>query len=221
MPVHYEDRELRLHKTVCGSFGNNAYLLVCKATGESLIIDTPGDPGAFIDEAGATNVRGILITHNHWDHLAGFAEIHDAFGVPVGIGTPDAPALDEYGVSPSLDVSDGAVVRAGRLEVAAIFTPGHTPGSTCYTVATGDGAHHLFSGDTLFPGGPGRSSSPEALQQMILGITGKLHTLPEATAVYPGHGDDTSIGESKREYEPFASRAHPADLAGDVTWLDS
>ncbi|MFW6195217.1 MAG: MBL fold metallo-hydrolase, partial [Chloroflexota bacterium] len=85
MPVHYEDSDIVLLKTVCGSFGNNAYLLVAKATGEGVIIDTPGEPQGFIEEAeGAANrVAGILITHNHWDHLAGFEEIHHAFTAPV------------------------------------------------------------------------------------------------------------------------------------------
>ena len=80
---------------------------------------------------------------------------------------------------------------------------------------------HLFSGDTLFPGGPGKTRSPELLKQVIDSITRKLLVLPDDTAVYPGHGLDTTIGEARRQYQDFASRQHPADLCGDVNWLES
>jgi glyoxylase-like metal-dependent hydrolase (beta-lactamase superfamily II) len=79
--------------------------------------------------------------------------------------------------------------------------------------------NHLFSGDTLFPGGPGKSRSPEALRQLLNSITSKLLVLPDDTAVYPGHGDDTSIGKARQEFQVFASKRHPEDLCGDVAWL--
>ena len=94
-----------------------------------------------------------------------------------------------------------------------IHTPGHTPGSCCFLVG-----RHLISGDTLFPGGPGRTSGPQELQQTIASITGSLYTLPDDTIVLPGHGDDTTIGRSRQEYDVFTSRSHPADLHGDVLW---
>ena len=106
--------------------------------------------------------------------------------------------------------------RSGRRGSACCHTPGHTPGSISLVVG---GA--VFTGDTLFPGGPGHSRSNEALQQEIASITSKLHTLPDATVVLPGHGDRTTIGESKAEYEVFASKEHPADLHGDVLWMEN
>jgi glyoxylase-like metal-dependent hydrolase (beta-lactamase superfamily II) len=102
--------------------------------------------------------------------------------------------------------------------VRVIHTPGHTPGSICLLVPSRDGGDILISGDTLFPGGPGRSDSPEALRQMIASITSRLLVLPEDTAVYPGHGDNTTIADAKREYAVYASKEHPADQHGDVTW---
>jgi len=95
-------------------------------------------------------------------------------------------------------------------------TPGHTDGASCFLVGK-----HLFSGDTLFPGGPGKSRSPEAFTQLLNSITGKLLPLSDDTNVYPGHGDDTTIGEARRRYTDFNSRSHPADLSGDVDWLQS
>ena len=100
--------------------------------------------------------------------------------------------------------------------MTALFTPGHTDGSTCFLIG-----NHLFSGDTLFPGGPGKSRSPEALRTELDSITSKLLILPDETAVYPGHGDDTSIAEARRQYRVFASKSHPDDLCGDVSWLES
>jgi glyoxylase-like metal-dependent hydrolase (beta-lactamase superfamily II) len=110
-------------------------------------------------------------------------------------------------------LADGDEIPVGSLRVRAVHTPGHTPGSTCFIVGS-----NLLSGDTLFPGGPGRTQSPRDLEETIKSITTRLHTLPEDTAVLPGHGDNTTIGDSKREYAVFASRSHPPDLCGDVTW---
>ena len=104
----------------------------------------------------------------------------------------------------------------GTLSVSSIFTPGHTDGSTC--LITGN---HLFTGDTLFPGGPGKSRSPEALQQLISSITSKLFSLPTGITIYPGHGDDGVLDESRKEYELYASKIHPETLCGDVEWLKS
>ncbi len=110
-------------------------------------------------------------------------------------------------------VTDGEEISVGGRTVKAIYTPGHTPGSTCYLVGG-----YLFSGDTLFPGGPGRTNSNADLMQSIESITTRLYGLPDATVVLTGHGDDTTIGESKKEYEVFAANEHPADLHGDVLW---
>ena len=125
----------------------------------------------------------------------------------------DAAALP---VSPNGLVKDGDVITVGTIELKVIHTPGHTPGSTCYLVGK-----HLFSGDTLFPGGPGRSRSPEAFQQTIKSITEKLYLLPDDTFLLPGHGENSILGVSKEEYQIFAERSHPANLSGDVLWLES
>jgi len=102
------------------------------------------------------------------------------------------------------------------VKLQVLHTPGHTDGASCFLIGK-----HLFSGDTLFPGGPGKTRSPEALLQVIDSITRKLLVLPDDTTVYPGHGDDTTIGEARRQYQEFASREHPADLFGDINWLES
>ena len=153
----------------------------------------------------------MLITHGHQDHLLGFGEITSSVGVPIAVGTGDVEMLPS---PPNMILNDGDVIECGKHTIKALSTPGHTNGSTCYLVG-----QHLFSGDTLFPGGPGKSRSPEALNQELESITQKLLVLDEGTAVYPGHGDDTTIKEAKRQYEIFASKPHADDLCGDVAWL--
>lgn len=212
MPLFY-DKEVKIYKTSCGPFDNNAYLIVSPQTGEGIIIDAPMGPGELLEEAQGTQVKAILITHNHQDHLAGLKEMVDATGAPVKAHSEDAATLP---VSPNGLVKDGDVITVGTIEMKVIHTPGHTPGSICYLVG-----QHLFSGDTLFPGGPGRSRSPESLQQIIKSITEKLYLLPDDTFLLPGHGENSILGVSKEEYQIFAERSHPANLSGDVLWLES
>ena len=209
MPVQF-DGEVRINKINMGPYDNNGYILVCPETNEGIIIDTPAEPEKLLSEIGDVKIGHILITHNHQDHLLGFSEITASVGAPVGIGTNDAGALP---TPPALNLEDGNVIKFGNRELQILATPGHTDGAVCLLVGK-----HLFSGDTLFPGGPGKTRSPEALRQIISSITGKLLVLSDDTAVYPGHGLDTTIGDARREYQGFASRSHSPDLSGDVTW---
>ena len=148
MSPHYQDDNITIHKYECGPYGNNAYLLVCPQTNESILIDTPAEPHKLIEAANATDVKAILITHNHQDHLLGFDEVTSAIDASVGIGEADAHALPS---APARLLRDGDEIAAGTLTLKAIGTPGHTPGSTCYTIGRA-----LFSGDTLFPRRPGQ-----------------------------------------------------------------
>jgi hydroxyacylglutathione hydrolase len=210
MPLHY-DGEVKITKINMGPYNNNGYIVVCPETNEGVIIDTPAEPEKLLNELGNIQVKAIIITHGHQDHLLGFNQITSKVGAPVAIGAGDADRLPS---PPQIDVKDGSVIKFGNLEIQALSTPGHTDGSTCFLLGK-----HLFSGDTLFPGGPGKSRSPEAFRQEVDSITQKLLALPDDTAVYPGHGDGTTIGQARQEYQVFASRPHPDNLFGDVTWL--
>ncbi len=210
MPFHY-DGELKITKINMGPYNNNGYIVICPETNEGVIIDTPAEPEKLLGAIGDVQIKSILITHKHQDHLLGFDEITGAVQVPVGIGTDDA---DGFPRPPQLDLKDGMVIKFGNQEMTVLDTPGHTEGATCFLVGK-----HLFSGDTLFPGGPGKTRSPEALQQVIDSITKKLLVLPDDTAVYPGHGDDTTIGEAREQYQVFASKPRDPALFGDVAWL--
>ena len=193
-----------------GPYANNAYLIVDSGTKRSVLVDAPFESERAIEAARGTDVQMIIMTHRHGDHWANIDLVKEKLAAPVFCHEDDRAPYKAKVFDP---LGDHAEIPIGDTRILVLHTPGHTPGSICLLV---DGV--LISGDTLFPGGPGRSDNPAALQQMIASITSKLLTLPEDTAVYPGHGDNTTIGASKREYAAFAAKQHPADLSGDVTW---
>ncbi len=193
-----------------GPYGNNAYVIVDAATKRSIVVDAPIGSERTIEAARGTDVQMIIVTHRHRDHWAEIDVLKDQLAAPVFCHEGDrAPYAEKVFDT----LGDGAEIPIGESVVRVIHTPGHTPGSICLLV---DGV--LISGDTLFPGGPGHSDNPEALRQLVGSIASKLLTLTEETAVYPGHGDNTTIGAAKREHAVFASKPHPDDLCGDVSW---
>ena len=206
---HYAGPDLTLYKFPSGPYNNNAYLLVCPQTNRSIVIDTPGEADDLIEATKRTQVQAVLITHGHFDHLMGYQDVVPELGIGSGdIGDMPSP--------PQIVVRDGDEFTAGTIKLTAIATPGHTPGSTCFIVGS-----HLFTGDTLFPGGPGKSGSPGAFKQLVQSITSRLFLLDGASTFYPGHGADGLLKDAKNEYATFAARPHASDLHGDVTWLES
>ncbi len=197
-----------------GPYANNAYIIVDRATKRSIFVDAPLESEKAIAAAQGTDVRRIVVTHRHGDHWANIDLLKEKTGARVYCHEADR---GPYAGKVDGTVANDQEIAVGETTVRVIHTPGHTPGSVCLLVQTGAGPV-LISGDTLFPGGPGHSDNPAALRETIGSITSKLLTLPAETAVYPGHGDNTTIGQARKEYAVFASRTHPADLCGDVTW---
>ena len=213
MHVH-EDGRLRLVKIgPLGPYDNNLYVIHDREDGDAIIVDAPEGAEQALDGLQGAKVRRIVMTHRHADHWSAVETLKEATKAPVACHPadkePHAALVDE-----TFDHGDAIIV--GGLRVKVIHTPGHTPGSVCFLVA-----NHLISGDTLFPGGPGRTERPEDLQQEIESIRTRLFDLPDGVLVHPGHGDDGTIGASRREYAVFASKDHPPDLCGDVTWEGS
>ena len=212
MDWHY-DGEVRIKKLEISPFGTNCYIAACPQSGEGIVIDTPGEAGRILAQAGEVKVKYIIITHTHLDHLGAFQEVRDGLGAQVAIHRLEADMLP---TPPDLTLEDGDVLNFGTLSAKVLHTPGHTRGSLCLLVGK-----HLFSGDTLFPGGPGKTGTPEAFEQVVDSITRKLFVLPDETPVYPGHGEDTVLSREKQEFAVFSSHPRTPGLCGDVLWLSS
>lgn len=197
-----------------GPYANNSYILVDQGTKRAMFVDAPIDSEKALQAAAPYDVRCVMVTHRHADHWANIDLVKDQLRVPVFCHEADR---QPYAAKVDGTVGDNEEIELGESIVRVLHTPGHTPGSICLIAPT---ARHdvLISGDTLFPGGPGRSDSNAALKQMIASIEARLLPLPENTEVLPGHGDNTTIGDAKREHAVFASKPHSDDLRGDVTW---
>ena len=214
MPVQFEDSTIRIIKVAhMGPVDNNGYILSCRRTGEAVIIDAPAEPEKLLGEIGDAKVKAIIITHRHGDHTAGLGEVKEHTGAPTGAHPEDVSAIPGQ---TEFQLKDGDTYQVGEVQLKALHTPGHTPGGICLVAG-----NHVFSGDTLFPGGPGTTRSPEDFRQVVDSIHKKLLPLADETAVYPGHGDDTTIGSAREEIKTFDSRSHADDLCGHVQWLNS
>lgn len=189
MLIDYEDARVRVSRLIVGPIANNVYFITCKATGDSLMIDAANEPELLVKTCSELHVRQVVQTHGHWDHIAAIAAVRSA-GLPVAIGKGDSASADHDSL-----LEDGGNITIGELRIQQIATPGHTPGSFCFTV---DGAPLLFTGDTLFPGGPGATRSPGSdFDTIIESITGLFDRFDDHTNVLPGHGDSTTIGTER------------------------
>ena len=209
----FNDESIRIEKLQLGPYGTNAYLVVCNKTSDSLVVDAPAEADTIVNLLRGTNPRYILLTHDHMDHIGALAELREDLKVPLAANSADSARLSP---APEILVNDGDRLTLGSLTFTVLHTPGHTPGGICFYTS-----NHLFSGDTLFPGGPGKTWSPDALRQVIESIKTKILVLPNDTQIYPGHGEITVLKKEREEIDIFDSRPHDSELCGDVLWLSS
>jgi glyoxylase-like metal-dependent hydrolase (beta-lactamase superfamily II) len=199
--LHYEDDRIEIHKLVVGPVDNNVFVLRDKATGDAVLLDAANEHDKLLPLAERLKVRRVLETHGHWDHIQAIPQMREA-GYEVAVTAEDAPRLKEVGYDVFLEPE--TVIEVGRTRLHTILTPGHTAGSMCFLV---EGSPVLFSGDTLFPGGPGATSFPGGdFPAIIRSIDEKLFTLPPDTMVLPGHGLDTTIGTERPHLQEWIDR---------------
>jgi glyoxylase-like metal-dependent hydrolase (beta-lactamase superfamily II) len=214
MDVIIDNEKMKIMRLELSSFATNAYIIICHKTGKSALIDAPAGAPTLLKNLKDTSLECIFLTHSHIDHIGGLKATRERLSAALAVHTADNQKW--LPVPPDLLLSDGDIVHIGQINIKAIYTPGHTPGSMCFQIE-----NYLFSGDTLFPGGPGRTVGPDEFRQAVRSITEKIFPLPDETKVYPGHGDSTVLGKEKGEYAIFASRPHDANLCGDVVWRTS
>jgi len=179
---------------------NNCYLLRCKHTGDQVLIDAAAEPDTLLPLIGDAGLAAVVTTHMHWDHHRALADVVSATGASVVVGTPDADEVTKQtGVSVDRRVGEGDTVAVGDCTLSVIPIAGHTPGSIALLYDDPDGHPHLFTGDSLFPGGVGATfGNAEAFAQLIDEVSTKVFDrLPDDTWFYPGHGNDSTLGAER------------------------
>jgi glyoxylase-like metal-dependent hydrolase (beta-lactamase superfamily II) len=201
--------DLTITKVAVGSMDNNAYLLKCKSTGDQLLIDAASEPETLLTliRAGGS-LEKIVTTHQHWDHVGALEAIAKATGADTYAHVEDAPALP---LAPSELVLNEDTIDVGDCVLKVIHLRGHTPGSIAL-LYDGDGdladGPQLFTGDSLFPGGPGNTNhDPERFNSLMTDLEDRIFAdLPDGTWVYPGHGGDTTLGAERPHLAEWRAR---------------
>ena len=200
--------ELAITKVSVGPMDNNAYLLVCRRTNDALLVDAANEPDRLHDLLGhgddRPQLRTIVTTHRHGDHWQALGAVAGATGAHTVAHPEDAPELP---VPPDTEVRHGDTIAVGQCQLEVIHLRGHTPGSIALVYRDPDGHPHLFTGDSLFPGGPGKTWSPATFTSLMDDLEERVFgTLPDDTWFYPGHGDDSTLGAERPKLSEWRSR---------------
>lgn len=190
---------------------NNCYLLRCHDTGEQVLVDAAAEPDTLLELVGDGGLTAVLTTHQHWDHHRALADVVKATGAEVVAGEPDADAITEQtGVPVTRPVRHGDTVAVGSCTLEVIALAGHTPGSIAllFDDRPSGGVPHLFTGDSLFPGGVGNTFGDDsAFAQLIDDVDARIfQRLPDETWFYPGHGNDSTLGTERPHLAEWRER---------------
>lgn len=200
MSLHWADSRVEVHRHVVGPMDNNVFIVRCRESGDAVLLDAANEHEMLLALCQTLGVRTVLETHGHWDHIQAVPAIRDA-GYEVGVTAEDAAMLPSYDYL----LEDESVIEIGRLRIHTHHTPGHTPGSMSFSI---EGTPLLFTGDTLFPGGPGATQYeggdfPTILQSIEDRF---FRAFADDTIVLPGHGIDTTIGAESPNLDEWAAR---------------
>lgn len=203
-----KEHALAMDTLTLGPWPTNCFILRC--AGEAIVVDPADEVEIIVTALGADALRAIVLTHGHRDHIQALAPLRQRTGAPVWIHPEDAAKFE---LSADRTLTDGVSLPVGFLAVDVIHTPGHTPGSVCLRFD-----RRSLVGDTLFPGGPGHTASPEDLVTLIGSLERSVFTWPDEIRFYPGHGEGATIGDVRPSFETFLVRRRAPGLCGDVTW---
>jgi len=195
---------LTISKVSVGPMDNNAYLLECRATGALCLVDAANDAPVLLDLVGDRPLTRVVTTHQHRDHWQALEEVVAVTGARTGAGRDDVTGIPVRTDEP---LDDGAEVTVGDVTLQVITLAGHTPGSVALRYDDPAGHPHLFTGDSLFPGGVGRTTRPEDFDSLLRDVTTKLfEPMPDDTWFYPGHGADSTLGAERGALPEWAAR---------------
>ena len=193
-------------KVSVGPMDNNAYLVTCSQTGETILIDAANDAEILLElvERFAPKLSLIVTSHQHQDHWLALADVAKQTKVPTAAHQLDAEPLP---VKPDRILANGDTIKIGALTFDVIHLQGHTPGSVALALDGADDATHLFTGDCLFPGGLGRTTKPAEFDSLFDDVSSRVFDVySDDTVVYPGHGDDTTLGAERPHLEEWRER---------------
>ncbi|ADD42805.1 MBL fold metallo-hydrolase [Stackebrandtia nassauensis] len=194
---------LTITKFSVSMMDNNVYLLRCRATGQQLLIDAADEPERIMEFVGDAGLSTVVTTHRHWDHIRATAAIVERTGA-ASLAHP-ADAGDVPAVTGTVD--DGGTISCGDVTIEAIHLAGHTPGGLALLYRDPGGHPHLFTGDSLFPGGVGKTQTAADFDSLYTDVETKVFgRLPDDTWVYPGHGDDTTLGAERPKLPEWRAR---------------
>lgn len=194
---------LELTKLAVGPYDNNAYLLRCRETGDQLLVDAAAEPERLLEMVGPTGLAAVVTTHQHGDHWQGLAEVVAATGARTFAHADDA---DEIPVETDVVVAHGDTIMVGQVPLEVIHLRGHTPGSIALLYRDPQGTDHLLTGDSLFPGGVGKTTD-ETFPQLIADVSERVFdAMDDRTWFYPGHGDDSTLGTERPHLQEWRDR---------------
>jgi glyoxylase-like metal-dependent hydrolase (beta-lactamase superfamily II) len=195
---------LSISKLAVGPMDNNTYLLRCRTTGDQLLIDAAAQADRILELVGDDGLTTIVTTHAHPDHWGALAQVRAQTGAQSIAHEIDAAALGDL---VDRTVRDGDAITVGDQELSVIHLIGHTPGSIALLYDDPMGQPHLFTGDCLFPGGVGKTWSPDDFDSLLTGVRERIFdVLPDETWVYPGHGHDTTVGAERPSLPEWKAR---------------
>ena len=202
---------LEIHRLETDPFGTNAYLLRCKQSDEAILVDAPGNADIILAHLRSYKVKMIIITHGHVDHIMALEEIKQSLQAPLAVHIKDSDLLP---LKTDVNLNDGDRLTCGEQQIMVMHTPGHTAGSVCLLIGK-----YLLAGDTIFPGGPGKTATPADFRTIYRTIQEQILPLPDDTVILSGHGETTNLGLERKLIDAFSAKAPDDQLCGDVTWI--
>lgn len=205
-------KPMQLKTRQVGAWGTNTYVLICPATGKSVLIDPAADPQSLVEMIGNSQPIAILLTHSDVDHIGALAEMKKRLEVPV-LAHP-GPHANGVEIKADRWLQHGEVVRIGDYTLQVFYTPGHIGDQVSFAI---QGDNRIIVGDTIFEGGPGRTRSKEGFKTTLETLSQVVLSWPDEAICYPGHGPSFRLGDHRKAIESFLEKDH-GDFYGDATW---